>query len=103
MSHRTPSRKVIAGLAVAGCWTNDDVVLAGTDALGRPMQLTRGQAAVPASLVRRWLVVRDAEGQPRLAVVRDFVSGDGCLFTAPARRANAEPAAASGAAGSAAG
>jgi hypothetical protein len=102
MSYRMPSRKMIARLAIAGCWTDDDVVLTGTDALGRPLRISRGQAAVPASLVRSWLVVRNAEGQPRLTVVGDFVSADGCLFRAPSRRASQEPGSAAGASGAAA-
>lgn len=46
------------------------------------MRFVRRESAVPASLVRRWLVVKDARGAPRLAVVRDFVSSDGFLFRA---------------------
>lgn len=83
MSYRTPSRKSITRLAAAGGWHDDDVVLSGTDGHDLPMRIERVQAAaVPGSLVRRWLLVKDARGGPRLKVVRDFVSGDGCLFTA---------------------
>lgn len=92
MSHRMPSRKLVASLAAAGCWSADDVVLAGTDGHGRPMQIARGQAAVPSSLVRRWLLVKDAAGEPRLRVVRDFVAGDGCLFTVAGTEARAAAA-----------
>ena len=82
MSYRVPSRKLVANLAAAGGWSDHDVVLTGTDGHGCPMRFVRRESAVPASLVRRWLVVKDARGAPRLAVVRDFVSSDGFLFRA---------------------
>lgn len=94
MSHRTPSRKLVAALAAAGQWTDEDVVLAGTDAHGRALLISRAQALVPASLVRRWLLIKDGAGVPRLVVVREFVSGDGCLFTAKRQPANFETSAA---------
>jgi hypothetical protein len=81
MSYRTPSQKVIAQLAASEGWDDADVVVEGLDQSGNPMSLTRRQAAVPGSLVRRWLVVRDAQGVALLKVVRNFVSSDGFLFT----------------------
>lgn len=89
MSYRAPSKKSLTGMAAAGGWADDDVVLAGTDEHEAAMCLSRAQAAVPTTLVRRWLLVKDALGEPRLRVVRDFVSGDGFLFTAPARTGSA--------------
>ena len=81
MSYRIPSRKAVAEFALAGSWNGEDVVVAGTDGDGHVLRISRTQASVPASLVRRWLLVRDGHGRPRLKVVRDFVSGDGYLFT----------------------
>jgi hypothetical protein len=81
MSYRTPSQKVIAQLAESERWDDDDVVIEGLDQSGKPMSLTRRQAWVPGALVRRWLVVRDANGQPLLRVMRTFVSADGFLFS----------------------
>jgi hypothetical protein len=81
MSYRTPSQKVIAHLAATEGWDDGDVVVEGTDADGKPMAMTRRQAAVPGALVRRWLVVKDSQGHPLLRVVRTFVSADGFLFT----------------------
>lgn len=94
MSHRTPSRKHIAGLAMAGHWMDEDTVLAGTDAHGHALLISRAQALVPASLVRSWLLIKDGNGQPRLRVVGDFVSGDGFLFTAKRRAASFQPSSA---------
>jgi hypothetical protein len=81
MSYRTPSQKVIAQLAEAERWSDADIVIEGMDQRGKPMSLTRRQAAVPGALVRRWLVVRDSSGEALLRVVRTFVSADGFLFT----------------------
>jgi hypothetical protein len=81
MSYRTPSQKVISQLAASEGWDDADVVVEGLDQSGNPMRLTRREAAVPGSLVRRWLVVRDAQGVALLKVVRNFVSADGFLFT----------------------
>jgi hypothetical protein len=85
MSYRTPSQKVIAQLAEAEGWDDADVVIEGLDQSGKPMALARRQAAVPGALVRRWLVVRGAGGEPLLRVVRTFVSADGFLFTVRVR------------------
>ena len=87
MSYRTVSRKLIAALAAAGDWSDEDVVVSGTDAQDRAVRISRSEAAVPATLVRRWLQVRDALREPRLKVVGAFVSADGYLFIAPARPA----------------
>lgn len=87
MSHHAPSRKFIAALEASGDWSDEDVVVSGTDGHGRPVFISRSEAAVPATLVRRWLQVRDALREPRLKVVGAFVSADGYLFIARARPA----------------
>jgi hypothetical protein len=87
MSYHLPSRKVIATLQAEGAWSADDVVVRGTDARDGAMSISRAEAAVPATLVRRWLQVRNALRQPRLKVVCPFVSADGYLFIAQARPA----------------
>jgi hypothetical protein len=81
MSYRIPSQKVIANLALTEGWTDEDVVVEGLDASGNPMTISRRQAAVPGALVRRWLVVKDAQGTALLQVVKTFVSADGFLFS----------------------
>ncbi|NNU42406.1 hypothetical protein [Ramlibacter montanisoli] len=85
MSRPAPSRKYIAALEAAGDWSDQDVVVSGTDAQERAVRISRSEAAVPAALVRRWLQVRDALREPRLKVVAAFVSADGFLFIASAR------------------
>lgn len=74
-----------AQLARDGDWQGADIVVEGRDAAGAPMRLTRSACAVPASLVRRWLIVKGADGQLLLRVVRDFLSSDGVLFTVRGR------------------
>lgn len=88
MSYRTPSRKLIATLEAAGDWKDEDVVVRGTDAHEGAVCISRAEATVPATLVRRWLQVRNALREPRLRVVGAFVSADGYLFIAPARPAS---------------
>ncbi|HEX2544814.1 MAG TPA: hypothetical protein VHL79_08045 [Ramlibacter sp.] len=85
MGDRIPSRKLAAQLAKDNDWQASDVVVAGVDKDGGAVRLTRAQAAVPASLVRRWLIVKGGNGEPLLRVVGDFISGDGVLFTVRAR------------------
>ena len=87
MSYRTVSRKLVATLVADGDWNDEDVVVSGTDAQDRALCISRAEAAVPATLVRRWLQVRNALREPRLKVVAAFVSADGYLFIAPARPA----------------
>ena len=87
MSYHAPSRKYIAALEATGNWRDEDVVVSGTDGHDRAVCISRAEAAVPATLVRRWLQVRDALREPRLRVVGAFVSADGYLFIARARPA----------------
>lgn len=87
MSYRTVSRKLIASLAAEGDWTDEDVVVSGTDAQNGSVRISRAEAAVPATLVRRWLQVRNALREPRLKVVGAFISADGYLFIAQAQPA----------------
>lgn len=84
MSYHARSRKFIATLEAAGDWSDEDVVVSGTDAQDRDLRISRAEAAVPATLVRRWLQVRNALREPRLKVVGAFVSADGYLFIAQA-------------------
>ena len=87
MSYHARSRTFIAALEAAGDWSDEDVVVSGTDAQDRDLRISRAEAAVPATLVRRWLQVRNALREPRLKVVGAFVSADGYLFIAQARPA----------------
>jgi hypothetical protein len=96
VSYRTPSQKKISELATAQSWTDADVVIEGSDADGKEVRITRSAAKVPGSLVRRWLVVRDRDGMTKLRVVRDFISGDGFLFSVRARDQDQEPGPAAG-------
>jgi hypothetical protein len=62
-------------------WKDEDVVLAGTDATGHPMTLSRRDAAVSQTLVSAWLRVKDRDGHLRMRVVQTFTSSDGAVFS----------------------
>ena len=87
MSYHAASRKLIASLAAEGEWSDEDVVVSGTDARDGSIRISRAEAAVPAALVRRWLQVRNPLREPRLTVVGSFVSADGYLFIPQAQPA----------------